>query len=164
MNTMHVTSAAPVGELRVALTFSDGSSGVADLAAVVDSPGFARLRDPAFFASLAVTDGTLEWGEDGEVDIAPEALYALAHGLPLPRTVEDVERNEVAVELATLRKLQGKTQAETASERGVSQSAIANLEARGDHRVATLRAYVESLGGKLEVVAVFGEARYPLRV
>jgi DNA-binding XRE family transcriptional regulator len=164
MKPIHVTSATHDGGLRLALTFSDGSSGIADLAAVVDAPEVSRLRDPDFCSTFVVRDGSVEWGDDGEVDLAPEALYALAHGLPLPRSLDDVIRNEATVGLAALRKLQGKTQAEAASGRGISQAAIANLEARSDHRIATLRAYVESLGGKLEVVAVFGDDRYPLRV
>ena len=164
MKLLHVTSAKHDGGLRLALTFSDGSAGIADVASVVDSPGLSRLRDPEFFSTFVVRDGSVEWGEDGEVDLAPEALYALAHELPLPRSVEDVALNEAAVELATLRKLAGKTQTEMASDRGISQAAIANLEARADHRVSTLRAYVESLGGKLEVVAVFGEKRFPVRL
>ena len=164
MKLIHVTSATHDGGLRLALTFSDGSSGIADLAAVAEAPGASRLCAPDFFSTFVVRDGSIEWGDDGEVDLAPEALYALAHGLPLPRTIEDVACNKAAVELATLRKLAGKTQTELAADRGISQAAIANLEARSGHRVATLRAYVESLGGKLEVVAVFGEDRYPLRV
>ncbi len=87
---LHVTRAVPAGDLRLALTFSDGSSGVADLTALVDMAGYTRLRDATFFASFVVNDGTVEWGEDGEVDIAPEVLYALAHGLPLPRSLGEV--------------------------------------------------------------------------
>jgi hypothetical protein len=83
MPLLHVTSAIAAGDRRLALTFSDGSSGVADLDAIVAMPRFERLRDAMFFASFVVNDGTVEWGDDGEVDIAPEALHALAHGLPL---------------------------------------------------------------------------------
>jgi hypothetical protein len=36
---------------------------------------------------LRVVDGILTWGE-GEIDIAPETVYHLATGLPLPEWME----------------------------------------------------------------------------
>lgn len=45
---------------------------------------FKRSRDLTFFREFHVNEklGTLTWGD--EIDIAPETLYAVATGAPLP--------------------------------------------------------------------------------
>jgi len=61
--------------------------------------------------------------------------------------------------LAEVRKRQHRTQVELAREMGVGQSWVSQIE-RGDlshTELATLRAYVEALGGELRVVADFGD-------
>ena len=58
--------------------------------------------------------------------------------------------------LATVRELSGKTQAEVAEALEANQSQISRIESRDDHRVSTVRQYVEALGGEVEVVAHFG--------
>jgi predicted XRE-type DNA-binding protein len=63
--------------------------------------------------------------------------------------------------LADVRKDQQVTQVEIARRLGVGQPRISQLE-RGDldrAELSTLRAYVEALGGHLEVSATFGERR-----
>ena len=44
----------------------------------------------------------------------------------------------------------------------MTQSELSRLESRTDHLTSTLRRYVEALGGKLEVTAVFGGRRVKL--
>jgi hypothetical protein len=44
----------------------------------------------------------------------------------------------------------------------MTQSELSRLESRGDHRISTLRRYVEALGGELEVTALFGGRRVKL--
>jgi DNA-binding XRE family transcriptional regulator len=82
-----------------------------------------------------------------------------------------------AQELATLKDLRlavEKTQVELAAELGVGQDTISRLEKRSDMLLSTLRHYVESMGGTLELVARFpnrppvmidhiGETRAPSR-
>lgn len=69
------------------------------------------------------------------------------------------------VSLARLRsKFLGLTQKEAAAKTGMAQSGISKLEHRGDHRLSTLRKYIEALDGKLEVVAVFDGRAIRLRV
>ena len=61
-----------------------------------------------------------------------------------------------AMELATLkdlRKAAAQTQEDLASVLGVGQDTISRLEKRSDMLLSTLRHYVESMGGKLELVA-----------
>jgi len=63
-----------------------------------------------------------------------------------------------AMELATLKDLRlaaEKTQEQLAAALGVRQDAISRLEKRSDMLLSTLRQYVESMGGKLELVAQF---------
>lgn len=63
-----------------------------------------------------------------------------------------------AMELATLkdlRKAAEQTQANIAASLGVGQDTISRLEKRSDMLLSTLRHYVESMGGKLQLVAQF---------
>jgi DNA-binding XRE family transcriptional regulator len=63
-----------------------------------------------------------------------------------------------AMELATLKDLRlaaQQTQEQLASELGVGQDAISRLERRSDMLLSTLRHYVESMGGQLNLVAQF---------
>ena len=63
-----------------------------------------------------------------------------------------------AMELATLKDLRQaaqQTQEELAASLGVGQDTISRLERRSDMLLSTLRHYVESMGGKLELVAQF---------
>ncbi len=64
--------------------------------------------------------------------------------------------------LRALRDAAGKTQVDVAKQSQIDQADISRLEARAefeDCQVATLRRYVESLGGSLELVARFGDKR-----
>jgi predicted XRE-type DNA-binding protein len=66
-----------------------------------------------------------------------------------------------AYRLAELRQQEGWTQADVAEQMGVSQARVSAVE-RGDvtsTETGTLAAYVEALGGHLELVADFGEQR-----
>jgi DNA-binding XRE family transcriptional regulator len=63
-----------------------------------------------------------------------------------------------AMELATLKDLRQaaqQTQEQLAIALGVGQDTISRLEHRSDMLLSTLRHYVESMGGKLELVAQF---------
>ena len=63
-----------------------------------------------------------------------------------------------AMELASLKDLRlavEKTQEQLAATLGVGQDTISRLEKRSDMLLSTLRHYVESMGGKLDLVAQF---------
>jgi DNA-binding XRE family transcriptional regulator len=63
-----------------------------------------------------------------------------------------------AMELATLKDLRAAaqlTQEQLAATLGVGQDTISRLEKRSDMLLSTLRHYVESMGGTLELVAQF---------
>ena len=60
--------------------------------------------------------------------------------------------------LRSLRDAAGKTQIDVAKATRIDQADVSRLERKQDFddcEVATLRRYVESIGGKLELVAVF---------
>jgi hypothetical protein len=75
------------------------------------------------------------------------------------------ERARARVEELTLQELRqglNLTQVDAARAAEMTQSELSRLESRGDHRISTLRRYVEALGGRLEVSAVFGGRRVKL--
>ena len=70
---------------RIKITFDDGREETVDFSSYVEAGGvFERFRDLEFFKRFTVDPevGVLRWG--GEIDIAPETLYAKAVGEPLP--------------------------------------------------------------------------------
>jgi DNA-binding XRE family transcriptional regulator len=79
--------------------------------------------------------------------------------LPPERRAKIEAAAEDLIELHKLRHKTGKTQAEVAATMGVGQDAVSRLERRGDMLLSTLRHYVESMGGTLNlVVHLPGEA------
>jgi DNA-binding Xre family transcriptional regulator len=61
------------------------------------------------------------------------------------------------IRLFELRHAEAVSQAELAGRLEVTQGAISKLEHSDDVRVSTLRQYLEALGGRLELVAVFDD-------
>lgn len=62
--------------------------------------------------------------------------------------------------LRELRKVEALSQTELARRMGVSQPAIARIEAQDDVQVSTLQRLVEALGGSLEVIARLPSGTY----
>jgi len=78
---------------KLQLTFDDGKSGVLDCKPFIDKGGvFSKLRDPEFFKSVQINSelGVLTW--DDEIDIAPETVYSIVTGSPLPEWMENREQ------------------------------------------------------------------------
>ena len=71
-------------------------------------------------------------------------------------------RARAHVTLKELREGLALTQAELADAAEMTQSEMSRLEARGDHRISTLRRYVEALGGEIEITAIIGTRRVKL--
>lgn len=90
-----------------------------------------------------------------EVDAAPDRRA----------NVEDLKtrmRRELALE--ELRRERGVSQEQLAEALGVSQVRVSRLGRQSDAQLSTLRAYIEALGGELELTAVFGDERLELRI
>jgi predicted transcriptional regulator len=83
-----------------------------------------------------------------------------------PQAVARVKnRANAEIREATLRELRqglNMTQAELAEAAEMTQSELSRLESRADHRISTLRRYVEALGGEIEITAVVGDRRVKL--
>ena len=67
-----------------------------------------------------------------------------------------------AYNLRELRRAREVTQAELARRLERAQPAVSAMERTDDHLVSTIRAVVESLGGRLEIIAVFENERIPI--
>lgn len=68
----------------------------------------------------------------------------------------------VHLTMRTLREAAGKTQVDVATASQIDQADISRLESRenfDDYQVATLRRYLEALGGQLEIVGAFGNKK-----
>jgi len=68
----------------------------------------------------------------------------------------------VSYNLAELRKIRAVTQSELADALGVQRRSVSRVEGTDNVKLATLRAYVEALGGTVEIAAVFGDERFPI--
>ena len=70
------------------------------------------------------------------------------------------------IRLYELRHTEAVSQVELAGQMDVTQGAISKLERSEDVRISTLRQYLEALGARLELVAVFDdeERRVPIHL
>lgn len=74
---------------------------------------------------------------------------------PAQRERAKVRAKELQTEmlLSELRKLAGQTQQELADDLGVSQPCLSKMENQSDMQIGTLGRIIESLGGRLELIA-----------
>jgi len=93
--------------------------------------------------------------------------WKAVRGAKLTRTsiARAKEKARAQIEEMTLQELRrgmNLTQVDAARAAEMTQSELSRMESRGDHRISTLRRYVEALGGTLEVSAVFNGRRVKL--
>lgn len=72
---------------------------------------------------------------------------------------QEARADAVAFNLAELRRLRSLTQVELAERLQRAQASISAMETADDNLLSTWRAVVESMGGRLELVAVFDDER-----
>ncbi len=72
---------------------------------------------------------------------------------------EEARADVVAFNLAELRRHRELTQVELAERLEKAQASISAMESAGDNLLSTWRSVVESMGGRLELVAVFDDER-----
>jgi hypothetical protein len=66
--------------------------------------------------------------------------------------------------LGELRRARKITQDELARLLATTQPNVSRIERGGEMELSTLRSYVEALGGRLEIAAVFDDERFPVAV
>ena len=93
------------------------------------------------------------WSEIRAQKFTPEELRQID---------QEVESELLEMDLRALREAVGLTQGELAQRVEITQSQLSKLERREDHRISTLRRYVEALGGSLEICAVIDGKRIKL--
>ena len=97
--------------------------------------------------------GTRTWKSVKAERLAPQAAARVTS-----RAAEEIRE----LTLRELRQGLDLTQAELAGVAKMTQSELSRLESRADHRISTLRRYVEALGGEIEITAVIGKRRVRL--
>lgn len=70
---------------------------------------------------------------------------------------------EAELTLAELRKARAMTQKQLAEALETTQPGVSAIEKRTDLYVSTMRSYVEALGGRLELTAIFKEGPVSIR-
>ena len=91
-------------------------------------------------------------------------LAAPLHADPVrhARIEEGKRALDVAIALGRLRERRGATQMAVAGALGTSQANVSRIEHEGNLQLSTLREYIEALGGRLEIAAVFPDMRVEL--
>ena len=76
-----------LGEYRLRLTFKSRETGFVDLSEYATYGGvFSRFADLDYFRQVYIDSGVLTW--PGDIDLAPETIYSMATGKPLPEWME----------------------------------------------------------------------------
>ena len=79
------------------------------------------------------------------------------------RVKAEVEKLEKEMALNELREAREFTQQQVAEQLHVGQAEVSRLERRTDLYVSTLGRYIEAMGGRLEIRAVFPQGTVPIR-
>lgn len=74
------------------------------------------------------------------------------------KAAQSTEPESLGLRLQNLRRLHGRTQLALAEQLGIGQTALSHMERRDDIHLSTLKAYIEALGGQLEIAASFPNA------
>lgn len=109
----------------------------------------------ATVAATRAAEGTTSKFSEIRREVTPERRARID---AIKRGMADAER------LAEIRTSRGMTQVDLAERLGKSQGNVSELERRDDVYLSSLRDYVEALGGRLEVAAVFDEERHAIRL
>jgi hypothetical protein len=72
---VQVKSVRPLDNYRLWVRFNTNEVKLFDFSPLLDFPAYAPLKDKAVFNSVYVDYGVPVWN-DGEIDIAPEQVYA----------------------------------------------------------------------------------------
>ena len=81
---IEVSSAKPLDDMMMLLTFSTGEQRLFD-ATVLTGSAFLPLKDENIFKNCKVVDGAVTW-MDEEIDCAPEFMYEHSFAYPNSQT------------------------------------------------------------------------------
>lgn len=158
---IQVRKAKHTAGTKLEVTFSDGTSGVVDLGAELGK-GRTVAAVKAMLAKVKIEGGSPFFEAEPDAHFAPSWYYAHAHGLPVPRTHEEAQANEVAVTLRQLREREGLNQTKAAKLADITQPEVVRIEKQGDMRLSTLASYLGALGWQLEIGVRRGKERVEL--
>ena len=96
---------------------------------------------------------TKKWSEIRSQKFTPAELRVID---------QEIESELLEMDLRALWEAAGLTQGELAQRIEITQSQLSKMERREDHRISTLRRYIQALGGRLEICAVIGGKRIKL--
>ena len=72
---MRVSTVKPLDGMMMLVTFASGERRLYDATQLLAYPAFRPLEDEAVFRAACVDHGAVTW-MDGDIDIAPETMYA----------------------------------------------------------------------------------------
>ena len=70
-----VVAVKPLDDWMLLLTFASGERRLYDASKLLSLPAFAPLKEETVFKNARVDHGVVTWA-DGEIDLAPETMYA----------------------------------------------------------------------------------------
>jgi DNA-binding transcriptional regulator YiaG len=97
-------------------------------------------------------------------DLAEPIKADPARAARIARHRADAIEEIVDYTLGELRRARKITQDELARLMATTQPNVSRIEKGGEMELSTLRTFVEALGGRLEVTAVFEDERFPVTV
>lgn len=71
---LKVSGVRPLDDFRLWVRFNTGEAKIFDFKPLLEKPAFAPLSDTSIFNGVYIDYGVTVWN-DGDIDIAPEALY-----------------------------------------------------------------------------------------
>lgn len=72
---MRVSAVKALDDMMLLLTFASGERRLYDATQLLEYPAFQPLKDEAIFKAASIDHGVVTW-LDGDIDIAPETMYA----------------------------------------------------------------------------------------
>jgi hypothetical protein len=94
---LHVTHVTYLGEYKLRLTFSDGTSKEVDLQDELYGEVFEPLKDKSLFRQVVVNPdtNTIEWPNGA--DFAPEFLYEIGHEMEESALPSELQATEMVM-------------------------------------------------------------------